>query len=212
MAWTTASSIELNGLWALVYKMNSDAGGFTFKAWLAASDKARARTVGEDLGDRIKNLLPTDAEIYFAVAYCMDGSRNAMALRACRGKGLWGSLATPAVETKVDNSHSAIKLRFEDIDLGVVPRKFSLVPDLETTADDTASAVTDVVGIPVAAPAGPLAADTWVQQFNKFMQAFMFYTVHVQKGFIPGGVYKYKAWDNGYTEGLGVKKGGRVFI
>lgn len=214
MAWIPKTTTTLNGLWCAVYKVNSDAGGFNFKIWMADKDEIGARAIGEDIGGRIKQLLPQDAEIYLATAYCMDANRNGMALRDCLGQGNWGNLvvspATPTV-TSCDNSHSAIKIRLEDIDLGVVSRKFNLIPDDVSAKDDLINHANDVVGIPVALPASPVAADTYAQQMNKFMQALVFSTVHVQKGYVPGGAYNYKTLKNCYLRGLTTKKGGRVF-
>jgi hypothetical protein len=179
---------------------------------MANKDEAGARTVAEDIGKRILQLLPQDAEVFRATAYCMDAARNGMALRNCIGQGNFGNLkTTPSVE-KCDNSHSAVHMRFEDAELGVIPRKFNLIPDSVSVADDLVNPVTDVVGMPLALPAQPANNDDYPTQMNAFMQAVVFQCVHVQKGFIPGGAYNYKLLKNCYLQGLGVKKGGRVSI
>lgn len=212
MAWTAATTVNLNGLWFGVYKINSDQGGFTFKIAVANKDEAGARAVGEDIGKRIIQLLPQDAEVFRATMYCADSVRNGMALRNCIGQGNYGNLKTTPTVEKCDNSHSSLEIRLEDVDLGVVPRKFNLLPDSVSAADDLINPVTDVVGLPMANPALPVLNDTYAVQMNAFLQSLVYQTVHVQKGFVPGGAYNYKAWKNAYCQALGVKKGGRVSI
>ncbi|HLI95890.1 MAG TPA: hypothetical protein VKT72_07360 [Candidatus Baltobacteraceae bacterium] len=204
-------------LWKLVIKINADDAGFTWTSWIANKVQADAQAAGVDIARRIINLLPVDSEIFSARLYRWDDIRNAMALRNAGGDaipvvgaGLYGTLLSTPAPDKCDNVHSAFILRFEDSDLAVVPRKFNLIPDSVTFANDLVAPVTDVVGIPAALPALPASPTTYAAMMTAFMGALLFQTHHVQKGAVPGGAYKWKPWQNCYLNRVAVKKGGRV--
>ncbi len=213
MGWTTVPTQDgTNDLCKATYKINSDNGGFTFSCWHANMTLVNARAAATDIGLRILQLLPQDAEIFRATLYHWDGVRNSFALRSCRGKGNFGNLKTTPTVENCDNVRSAILIRMEDIDGGVVPRVFNLVPDSVTVANDLLVPVTDVVGFAGPVPPQPVLNDTYAVQFNAFMQALTVQTHHVKKGAVPGGRYQFKPFTNCFVEDVTVKRGGRVFI
>lgn len=212
MAWLTGTAADDICLWKATYKINSDNRGFNFNVWIANKAYADARLAAEDLGKRMIELLPQDAEIFRAVLYKWDLTRNGYALRNCVGKGNYGNLqTTPAVES-CDNVRSSILIRLEDADGRPVPRQFNLVPDSVVVANDLVNPVTDVVGFAGPLPALPVSNDTYAVQFNAFLKALVYETHHVQKNPKAGGTYKYQNWSNAYVTDVSVKRGGRVFI
>src|SRR5204863_10172608 len=102
-------------------------------------------------------------------------------------------------------------IRFETEDGGEVTRKIGPILDVFVEDAEAVAAITDVVGVPVAAPAASIAGDTYAARVNKLMQTLVRDTAHVVSGHAPGGEYKTFAWQNAYFMRVGQKKGGRVF-
>lgn len=205
--WTPGGTI---GLWHINYQINSDRG-FHFGVSVAEQNEAQVRAVGNDLGTRLLYLLPADAEIVFASFSKSDSPRDGRYLPAAVGAGKNAIAGSPPVPQNTDQPRTCVELRLEDPNGFPLVRKVCPIPDGVVTDNDLTVKPTNVVGLPVALPAAPVANELYSVTLGAFMQALVLQTHHVVSGGPPGGAYTYFAWANCYYMRVGSKKGGRFF-
>jgi len=206
---TQVANQETNPLWHLNFKINAIGRGFNTKFHIADKAEADALTAANDIATRLKILLPTDAEIFYATISRDNTKKDSRFLASALGQGTF--LLDPEDEgSSYDNAGTAILVRFEHTSGGSVTRKFCPIPDGVVTGGQPTSPITAITTAPVAAPAASSGADTWFVNFNKFMGAVCFYTHHLVSGHQPGGGYEYFGLNRAYVLRTGKKKGGPV--
>lgn len=207
-AWPNSDN---KALWHLQYKINTDNRGFFLNFVVADQAEAAARAVGVDLGVRLLNLLPPDAEIFYAHMSRDDHLRDSRLLPTVIGVGLYAPTGGGGAQT-YDQARTSWLFRLESTDGGFVTRKLAPIPDSIVADGLINTAPAAVVAFAGPLPAAPAPGDLWNVIANNFMKAVVLQTHHLQGPHAPGGTYDYNNWINAYHLRIGSKKGGRVFI
>lgn len=198
-------------LFHLNLKVNTWQRGFNFKFHLKGADYAAVMPGCIGIADRMKGIMPTDSEIFYAAVSMDNSNRESKFVRDALGDGKFAQTGDPLPAKPFDNSRSGLLVRFEISDGLWVSRVFNPIPDEVMTDGDLVNAITDITAPVIAAPAAYAGADTYAQAWTKFLQAVMFWSVFVKAGHPPGGAYRSSPWSAAYVLRQGVKKGGRVF-
>lgn len=197
-------------LWHGIYKINSESRSFNFKVHFAEIDEAAARDRADKIGKYLKYLMPTSCEMFFASVNKDNTAPDSRFIAGAVGPGLYGTLATPAVETDVDASQTALKIRFEHSEGGVLTRKLCPLPDTVVTGDKLTTPVVGIVAPVVGAIPAPGAGADWFAELTNFLKYLCVNTHHVKGGHAPGGNYTYFNWAAIIPTKIGKKKGGSV--
>lgn len=199
-------------LWHLNLKVNTPKRGLNMKFHMAEVTEATARTQAIALCARLKHLLPTDAEIFFATISKDDHKKDSRFVPEALGAGSHIVAGVSPPPSVYDFPTTSLMVRMEHADGSSVTRKIGPLPDDIVDDGEIILAVSNVTTVPVAAPAAWAGGDLWAATFNNFMKELMLFTHHVQSGHAPGGPYTYFAWTSMFALRIGQKKGGRVFI
>ena len=207
-AWLNGTGL----LWHANFKINTPACGFNKKFHIPNVDEAAARIIATRLGQRMRFLMPSVCELFYATITKDDTDQDSRRLPGCVGDGLYLQSVVPPVPTKADNSRSAVLCRFEHSAGGGVNHKFAAVPDSVCEGDQLNTIPASVVGTPLVDPGAPGTGANWFVEFNLLMQDITMYCKAIKSGHLPGGPFKFANFVNAYYTRLSVKKGGRVFI
>ena len=207
------SNIGPNLLWHGNIKINTDTMGFNFKFHVAEKPEADAISALGALSALMKKLMPVNSEITYATVAKDNHAKDSRFSRAAIGVGAFGMDATPPAGEEYNRPDDCLLIRFEHSGGASVTRKLGPVPDsiIAGGAID-GTFPTDVTAPVVVSPTAWVTLDTYPAMVTKFMQAFMFYTNHLQSGHSPGGPYVYESWTAAYVLRVGRKKGGRVLV
>ncbi|TAL03832.1 MAG: hypothetical protein EPO07_05735 [Verrucomicrobia bacterium] len=209
MAYSNGSA---GNLWDFHLQLNSDRRGFNEMFHFVGADLSAITPKAVDIAGQMKNILPTDAEIFFARLSNNNTAKDSRFVRAATGAGTHVGPGSSPPPTLYDMPQAHLLVRFEDTEGGEVSRKLGPIPDYVVTDERLTTAITDVVGMP-ALPLGAIGSGTdWFANFNLYMQMLVAYTWHVKSGHAPGGTFQYAAWQNAYVIRTCIKKGGRVFV
>jgi hypothetical protein len=198
-------------LWDFNIKINSARKGFNCKFHFVAADYATVVPKAVDIAGRLLNVLPTDAEIFFATISNNNTRKDSRFIRAALGPGahVLGGSSPPA--STYDMPQAQLLVRFEDSEGGQVPRKLGPVPDAYVSSEELTSAINDVVGVPTLPLAAIGSGADYFANFNLLMKSIVVHTAHVLTGHAPGGDFQWAPWLNAYVMRTCIKKGGRIF-
>lgn len=198
-------------LYALRIKVNSGERGFNQKYWLRGTDRAVILTKAVDLCGRLRVILPTDAEIFYATLSNDNHQRDSQYLKDAIGAGTYNDPGSPATPAKYDFPSTALEIRLENDNFTSVTRKINPIPDKVLVDATPQAAIVDVTAVPTPPLAAVGSGADWYANFTLFMAALVLNTIHVVAAHAPGGVFTYYNWQKCYVLRAGTKKGGRVF-
>jgi hypothetical protein len=199
-------------LWHLNFKINHGRRGLNSKFHIAGGTEAEVKVKAIEISTRLRWIMPTTAEIAFAAISKDNTKKDSRLVPGALGNGLSPEASETPAESVPDLATTCLLIRMEHEDGGEVTRKIGPVLDVFVENAEAVAAITDVVGVPVAAPAASIAGDTYAARVNKLMRTLVMLTSHVVSGHAPGGDYTTFIWQNAYFMRVGQKKGGRVFI
>ena len=209
-AWTDEGTI---GLWKAVFKMNGIYHGFPLSFHLAEKTESQARTIAEDIGAKLKIILPPSAEIFYATIAKTDTRKDSRFIPGAVGPGVAQvSAGPPIVPMTLNHERDCLRVRFESLGPQPVTRLFPLLPDEQVEDQELVNPIDAVTDIPVANPAVPTNLTAWATNYNVLLKTLVFSTHHVKTHDTPGGVYTYYTWNAAYPGAIGTKKGGRLFV
>lgn len=208
MAFTDGSA---GTLWDYHVQINTDRKGFELVFHMVGADLTTIKPNAIDIAGRLKDLMPTDAEIFFSRLSNNDSTRDSRFIREALGAGTHVGPGVDPPATLYDMPQAQLLVRLEDTEGQSVSRKIGPIPDYVVTDERVTTAISDVVGMPATIGAVGSGAD-WFANFNLLLKAIVKYTVHVKAGHSPGGTFKWAAWQNAYVLRTAIKKGGRVFV
>ena len=209
-AWPNENGLAL---WRANYKINTEYRSFNYRVWLAAMTEANAFTKAEDIGKRLRDVLTTDTEIFYAHISRWDSRKDSRYVPDCVGRGTYGPGDEETEPEKYDHARTALLLRLEANAGGYISPKVAPLPDSVVEGGWLLAEhePDPVKGRPEAPPALAEEEDDWKTRFNLFLQGLVFHTHYVPGPIMSGGQYEYDEWRNGYAMRISSKKGGRVF-
>lgn len=199
-------------LWKGNYKINTDERGFNFSVHCVATLDSDARIKFNDLGARMKLLLPKSAEVFYASFTKWDSKRDGRFLADCVGPGSFVEDDGPPELSDYDFARTCINIRMENDNGGIATLKWAAVPDSIVYGGRVTDTIAPVIGVPAGAVPDPGAGADWFNEFTNFMAAIVKNFTHIESGGLPGADYVPRAYINAYAARVSQKKGGRVFI
>lgn len=199
-------------LWHVNFKINTKQRGLNTKFHIAGGSEAEAKTKANELATRLRWIMPTDANIFFATLSKDNHKKDSRFLKDALGAGLSPEAAETPADSVYDWPTTSLLIRMEHEDGASVTRKIGPLVDVKVEEGDLLAAVLPQEGMPGAPPAATIAGDTYAVKLNKLMQIIMLNTDHVVAGHAPGGDYVTFKWTSAFALRIGQKKGGRVFV
>lgn len=198
-------------LWDFHLQINSARKGFNLRWAFVGADLTGIMTPATRIAGRLLNLMPTDAEIFFARLSNNNSAKDSRFVRAAVGPGGHIGPGVDPPATVYDMPQAHVLVRFEDTEGAEVSRKIGPIPDYVVEDEELMATITDVVGTPVGALGAVGSGADWYANFNLLMKDIVQNTVHVKSGHAPGGAFSYAPWQNAYVMRTCIKKGGRIF-
>lgn len=199
-------------LWKANYQINTDERGFHFGVHIFDTDEDVVRTKANDIGARIKALMPKSAEVFYASISKFDSPRDGRFLHLAVGPGSFVEDEGPPELSDYDAARTCLNIRMETSTGGSSTLKFAPIPDSIVYGGRVATSITPVIGVPVADPAAAGAGADWFAEMTNFMKAITKNCIHVKEDIPVGGDIPTVSYKNAFAMRVSVKKGGRVFI
>lgn len=199
-------------VWHGNYKINTDERGFNFGFYQVGSDEVTIRDRFNDVGARIKKLLPKTADIFYASYSQKTKERDGRFLHLSVGQGEFVEEVGPPEKSDYDFSRTCVNIRLETLAGKQAHMKFAPLPDKLVYGGFLLDTIDPILAMPGVIPAAGDGAD-WYIEFSSFMAALVKYAVHIPVNWVPGGlVDESSTYLRAFATRVSAKKGGRVFI